>query len=79
MFDQKPVGTLLAFSLAHPGQDPAALKLLTLQSEVKLAFSVCALGVVAVSEASIPHHDGATAILSPKLWTYSRRSNFKTP
>ena len=39
MLDQEPVGALFAFSLAHPGQNPAAMKLFTLQGEVQLAFS----------------------------------------
>ena len=38
MLDQKPVGALLAFSLAHPGQNPAAMKLFTLQGEIQLAL-----------------------------------------
>jgi hypothetical protein len=70
MFDQEPIGRLLAFSLAHPGQNPAAVKLLTLQSEVQLAFSICALGVVAVPVATIPNHAGATAILSLRNGTF---------
>jgi hypothetical protein len=34
VLDQKPVGTLLAFSIAHPGEDPTSLELLAF-SKVK--------------------------------------------
>lgn len=56
MLDQEPVGALLV-ALAHPGQNPPAVKLLTLQGEVELAFRVGALRVFAIPLAAIPDHD----------------------
>ena len=40
------------------------MKLLTLQGEVQLAFSICALRILAVPIAAIPNHDGAAAVLA---------------
>ena len=64
MLDQKPIYPLFAFSLAHPGQNPAAVKFLTLQGEVQLAFPICALSILAIPMAAIPDHYGATAVLA---------------
>jgi hypothetical protein len=63
MLDKEPVGTFLAFSLAHPCQDPAALQLLALESEVKLAFPYSAIWILTVPIAAIPNHHGAAAVL----------------
>lgn len=63
MLDKEPVGTLLAFSLAHPVQDPAAVQLLALEGQVKLAFSISAIRILAVPIAAIPNHHGAAAVL----------------
>ena len=64
MLDQKPVGSLLALSLAHPGQDPAAVKFLTLKGEIQLAFCIAALRILAIPIAAVPNHDGASAVLA---------------
>src|ERR1700745_3029306 len=64
MLDQKPVGSLFAFSLAHPGQDPTAMELLTLESEIQLAFCKAPLWILASPIAAVPNHDGASAILA---------------
>ena len=73
MLDQQPVGSLLAFPLSHPGQDPAAVKFSALKGEVQLAFFIRALGVVAVPIAAIPNHDRAAAVLA------LRNSAFEVP
>src|ERR1700758_1535837 len=64
MLNQKPVGSILALSLAHPGQDPAALDLLTRESEIQPAFCKAALRILASPIAAVPNHDGASAILA---------------
>ena len=64
MFDQEPVGPLLAFPLAHPGQNPAAVEFLALESEIQLAFSYDRCGVIAFPIAAIPNHDCAAAVLA---------------
>jgi hypothetical protein len=38
MLDEQPIGALLALSLAHSSEDPASVKLLSLQSEIQLSF-----------------------------------------
>src|SRR4029077_9811449 len=66
MLDQEPIGPFFAFPFAHPGQNPAAVKFLTLQGKVQLAFPICALRIFAIPMAAIPDHYGATAVLA--LW-----------
>jgi hypothetical protein len=64
MLDQKPVRSLFVFPLAHPGQDPATMELLTLPGEIQLALLIGALRTLAGPIAAIPNHDVASAILA---------------
>src|SRR6185437_3928144 len=66
MLDQKPVGALFAVSLAHPGQNPAAIEFFTLESEIQLALCIASLGILTVPVSAIPDHDGTSAVLA--LW-----------
>ena len=64
MLDQQPIGALFAFSVAHPRQNPAAMKFLALQGKVQLAFPICALRIFASPLAAIPDHHRASAVLA---------------
>jgi len=73
MLDQEPIDPLFAFSFAHPGQNPAAVKFLTLHGEVQFAFPICAFWIFAIPMAAIPDHHGAAAVLA--FWN----GTFKVP
>jgi hypothetical protein len=64
VLDQQPVGALFTLTIAHPGEDPAAVELLSLQREIELAFAIGLLRVVAIPGAAIPYHHGAAAVLT---------------
>src|SRR5262245_54049058 len=71
VFDQKPVVAAAAVALAilpHAHQHPAALELLARKGEFQLALAKGLFRfdpiVLRRPEATIPYHDGATAILS---------------
>ncbi len=64
MLDQQPVGALAAIAVvAHPHQHPAAMQLVAIQREFKIALLEAALGIVGFPIAAIPQLHGAAAIL----------------
>jgi hypothetical protein len=64
MFDEQPIGALLALSWAHSREDPASVKLFALQSEIQLPFRISLLGGLAIPKAAIPDHDRSATVLA---------------
>src|SRR3954447_9303769 len=65
MLDQQPVGPLTAVAvIAHSHQDPTAVQLLAMESELEVALLEPARGVVRLPIAAVPEQDSPAAILA---------------